>query len=102
MHALKQVDACDPPKTEWGCAMLHVRAPEAVKQDPHLYAVWRYEHQSENEAAMFREQALSVAAMLSIFRDEWHRAQAVQALLAQRMESPPGPQETNADENRRP
>jgi hypothetical protein len=40
-----------------------------------LYAAWRYSTLSAADAATFKAQGLSVAAVLGKFRDEWRRSQ---------------------------
>ena len=61
--------------------MLHPGVPDEAKRTPSLYAAWRYHHQSEIEAAIFKQEGISVAGILAIFRNEW--------LRSQRMERPP-------------
>ena len=58
--------------------MQRAAVPDEAKADQHLYAAWRYSTLSAAEAAAFKEQGLSVAAVLGTFRDEWRRSQEAQ------------------------
>jgi len=64
--------------------LLHPEVPDDAKWEPSLYAAWRYAHQSDIEAAIFKQEGLSVAGVLAIFRNEWLRAQKTATVNAQR------------------
>ena len=64
--------------------MLHPEVPDEAKREPSLYAAWRYDHQSEIEAAIFKQEGISVAGILAIFRNEWLRSQRMDNVSARR------------------